>query len=170
MIALKVSKNLNSTTLEEILGSLRSHEIELEEDETLNKGNYVTRKTKRKSEKTNAFQDIKEKLEEDSDGEEEVSLLSKIINQLQKQRYKRSIGYIRLDGHSEKTFGQKKLGAERMVISFACKDFDQFNNNCPRLNRERPNQKFFKDKKSLMVTMTLNLQMMTLNKIKLTWC
>jgi hypothetical protein len=42
--ALKVSRDLNNTTLEEIISSLRSYEIELEADEPRKKVKYVALK------------------------------------------------------------------------------------------------------------------------------
>lgn len=55
-ISLKVSKNLNIKTLEELVSSLRSHEIKLKEDEPHKRGKYVALKSKGKSEKTRALQ------------------------------------------------------------------------------------------------------------------
>ena len=52
--ALKLSKDLNNTSLEELISSLRSHEIDLEEDEPRKKVIYVALKSK--SGKTKAFQ------------------------------------------------------------------------------------------------------------------
>lgn len=46
MIELMVSKNLNSTTLEELVNSLRSHEIDLEENEPQSKVMFMVLKTK----------------------------------------------------------------------------------------------------------------------------
>lgn len=54
--ALNVSKNLNITTLVELLSSLRSHEIEMEEDEPQRKGKIVALKSKGKTKKAKAFQ------------------------------------------------------------------------------------------------------------------
>lgn len=57
---LKVLKYMNKTILEELISSLRSHEIELEEDEPQKKINYVALKSKSKYEKVKAL-----KFEED---------------------------------------------------------------------------------------------------------
>ena len=56
--ALKLSKDLNSVSLEELVSSLRSHEIELEEDEPQKKNKSVALKSKsekRKSDRNKAF-------------------------------------------------------------------------------------------------------------------
>ena len=50
MTALKLAKDLNKVTLEELISSLRSHEIELNEDEPQKKNKFVALKSNRKSE------------------------------------------------------------------------------------------------------------------------
>lgn len=83
VIALKLSKDLNNTTLEELVSSLRSHEIELEEDETQRKVKFVALKPMGKSEKTKVVQvEEEEDSEEDSEEEDELYLLSIRVNQL----------------------------------------------------------------------------------------
>jgi predicted house-cleaning NTP pyrophosphatase (Maf/HAM1 superfamily) len=52
--ALKLTKDLNQISLEELISSLRSHEIELHEDEPLRRQKYVALKSS--PEKTKAFQ------------------------------------------------------------------------------------------------------------------
>lgn len=54
--ALKLLKDLNNISLKELVISLRSHEIELEEDEPKRKRMFVAPKYLEKSEKTKAFQ------------------------------------------------------------------------------------------------------------------
>lgn len=46
---LKVLKDLNSITLEELVSSMGSHEIEVEEDEPQRKKKYVSLKSKAKA-------------------------------------------------------------------------------------------------------------------------
>ena len=77
--ALKLAKDLNNTSLEELISSLRSHEIELQEDEPQKKGKSIALKSK--TEKTKAYQaeEESEESEEDSD-EDELSLISRKIN------------------------------------------------------------------------------------------
>lgn len=53
---IKVSKYLNKITLKELISSLRSHEIELEEDEPQKKIKFVALKSKCKHEKAKALQ------------------------------------------------------------------------------------------------------------------
>jgi hypothetical protein len=84
--ALKLSKDMNNINLEELVSSLRSHEIELEEDEPQKKIKSVALKSiseRRKSDRNNAFQaeeeDIDDSEKEDSDDEEELSLLTRRV-------------------------------------------------------------------------------------------
>ncbi|MCI31037.1 aspartyl-tRNA synthetase [Trifolium medium] len=53
--ALKVSRDLNNTTLEELISSLRSHEIELEADEHQKKVKSVALKSSNDFEKVQAL-------------------------------------------------------------------------------------------------------------------
>lgn len=79
---LKLFKDLNNATLEELVSSSRSHEIELEEDYPKRKVKLVALKSMGNSEKTKAFQAEEEESEEDSKEEDELSLLSIRVNQL----------------------------------------------------------------------------------------
>lgn len=86
-------EDLNRITLEKLVSSLRSHEINLEDDDPQRKENFVALKSKGKQEKTNALQDEEEEYEEGSDEEDELFTLSRRVNQLYKQRHKKSKGY-----------------------------------------------------------------------------
>lgn len=66
MTTLKVSKDMNKTTLGELIISLRSHEIELEEDESQKKIKYVALKSKGKPKKAKALLVEEKKYEERS--------------------------------------------------------------------------------------------------------
>ena len=85
VIALKLAKDLNKISLDELVSSLRSHEIELEEDEPQKKGKPLALKSNKKSDSK-----VLQAMEETSDGssseEDELSLLSRRVNQLWKQR------------------------------------------------------------------------------------
>jgi hypothetical protein len=91
--ALKLSKDLNNISLEELVSSLRSHEIELEEDEPQKKIKSValkSRSERHKPERNKAFQaeeeDNDDSEKEDSDDEEELSLLTRRVKQLWRKR------------------------------------------------------------------------------------
>lgn len=82
----KVSRNLNNTTLEELVISLRSHKIGLEEDEPQKKVNLMALKSKGKHEKAKTLQaEEDEKSKESSKEDDELFLLSIRINQLWNQ-------------------------------------------------------------------------------------
>ena len=79
--ALKLAKDLNKISLEELISSLRSHEIELEEDDPQKKGKSISLKSYKKYD-SKAFQ-----VEEENSGgslseEDELSLLSRRVQQL----------------------------------------------------------------------------------------
>ncbi|MCI56059.1 hypothetical protein A2U01_0077310, partial [Trifolium medium] len=77
--ALKISRDLNSTTLEELISSLKSHEIELEADEPRKKAKFVALKSSVEPEKVHIPpSDVDELCSEDVE-DEEVSLLSRRI-------------------------------------------------------------------------------------------
>lgn len=84
---IKLFKDLNNTTLEELVSSLRSHEIELEEDGPQRKVKFVALRSMGKFENSKAFQAEKEdESEEDFEEKYKLSLLSRRVRQLWKKR------------------------------------------------------------------------------------
>ena len=81
--ALKLAKDLNKISLEELVSSLRSHEIELEEDEPQKQGKPLALKSNRKSD-SKVLQTVEETYDGSSSKEDEPSLLSRRVNQLWK--------------------------------------------------------------------------------------
>ena len=80
--SLKLAKDLNKISLEELVISLRSHEIELEDDEPQKKGKSLSLKSNK-----HEIKFLKEKAEaenygESSSEEDELFFLSRRINQL----------------------------------------------------------------------------------------
>ena len=92
--AFKVSKDLNSISLEELISALRSHEIELDEFEPQKKGKFVALESTKKYE-TNTFQAKEGSSEDSASDEDELSLLSIRINQLWKHNQKKFKNYKR---------------------------------------------------------------------------
>ncbi|MCI50845.1 hypothetical protein A2U01_0072089, partial [Trifolium medium] len=87
----KISRDLNSTTLEELISSLRSHQIELDADEPQRKAKSVALKSSIESEKVHILpSDVDELCSEDVE-DEEVSIISRRINQLWKHRQRRGM-------------------------------------------------------------------------------
>lgn len=146
--ALKLSKDLNKISLEELISSLRSHEIELEEDETYKKGKSIDLKSNKKSE-SKAFQVIEESSGESSSEDDELSLLSRRINQLWKHR-QRKFRNFKKPNNRAKSSGHRK-SSKKEIVCYECKEPGHYKCECPKLQKERPKKKYEK-KKSLMAT------------------
>src|ERR1044072_8840468 len=149
--ALKVAKDLNSISLEELISSLRSPEIELQEDEPRRKVKSVALKSS--SRKAKALQAEEESEDSEESSEDELSLISRRINCLWKHRQGRrfSKGPRNGKGRFESTSGQKKA-ADKEVIFFECKEPGHYKNECPTLKKDGKPKKFHKGKKGLMAT------------------
>ena len=147
--ALKLAKNLNEISLEELISSLRSHEIELEEDEPQQKkGKSLALKSNKKYE-TKAFQAEEESSSSSSSEEDELSLISRRVKQLWKHRQKK---FRNTRSSNESSSGHKKT-RNKEVVCFECKEPGHYKSDCPKLQKEKPKKKFTKEKKkSLMAT------------------
>jgi hypothetical protein len=149
--ALKVSRDLNSTTLEELISSLRSHEIELEADEPQKKAKSVALKSSLESEEKHIPHSVVDEIYSEDVGDDEVSLLSQRINQLWKHRQRRLRTFNKGGGHSESTSNTMKRKTDREVICFECQEPYHFRSECPKLNKEKPKNTSSK-KKVLLAT------------------
>src|ERR1044072_5445425 len=105
--ALKLAKDLNKISLEKLISSLRSHEIELQEDEPQRINKYVALKSHSKKAKALQAEEELEASEENSDVDE-LSLISRRINRLWKHRHSKHKGPRNAKGRFESTSGQKK--------------------------------------------------------------
>src|ERR1044072_2320621 len=150
--ALKVAKDLNSISLEELISSLRSHEIELQEDEPRRKVKTVALKSSTRKAKALQAKEESEDSEEGSE-EDELSLISRRINRLWKHRQGRSFnkGPRNAKGRFESTSGQKMF-ADREVICFECNEPGHYKNDCPKLRKEEKFKRVQKGRKGLMAT------------------
>src|ERR1044072_8673265 len=150
--ALKVAKDLNSISLEELISSLRSHEIELQEDEPRRKVKSVALKSSSRKAKALQAKEESEDYEESSE-EDELSLISRRINRLWKHRQGRrfSNGPRNAKGRFESTSGHKKA-ADREIICFECNEPGHYKNECPKLKKDGKPKKFHKGRKGLMAT------------------
>ena len=147
--ALKLAKDLNNTSLEELVSSLRSHEIVLDQDEPQKRGKSIALKSDRRSAKSQALQaeEIEDSEGDSDDEEDELSLLSRRVNRL----WKRNQGNIfrssrRTRGHFESTSGQRKSSGNE-VICFECNEPGHYMNDYPKLLKEKPKKKALKGKK-----------------------
>src|ERR1044072_7390499 len=150
--ALKMAKDLNKISLEELISSLRSHEIELQEDEPRRKVKSVALKSSTRKGKALQAKEESEDSEEGSE-EDELSLISRRINRLWKHRQGRSFnnGPRNAKGRVESTSGQKKV-ADREVICFECNEPGHYKNDCPKLRKEEKFKRVQKGRKGLMAT------------------
>src|SRR3954470_17135630 len=105
--AFKIAKNLNEVSLEELINALRSHEIELDANEPQKKGKSIALKSNVKC--TNAFQAREEDPEESkSEEEDELSMISRRVNQLWKSKQRKFRGF-----RSSKRFEHGESSDER---------------------------------------------------------
>src|ERR1044072_6472190 len=150
--ALKMAKDLNKISLEELISSLRSHELELQEDEPQRKIKSVALKSNSRKSKVRQDKEESEDSEESSE-EDELSLISRRINHLWKHRYgRRSQGGRRnAKGRFESTSGQDEA-ADKEATCFECKKPGHYRNECPKLKKDKKSEKLHKGKKGLMAT------------------
>ena len=131
--ALKLAKDLNNTSLEELISSLRSHEIELQEDEPQKKGKSIALRSK--AEKARAYQAEEESEESDKDSDkDELSLISRKLHQLWKHRKSKFRGLRKTRGRSESTHGYKKAYGKETTF-FECKEPGHIKNDYPKLKK-----------------------------------
>src|SRR3954466_11881640 len=149
--AFKIVKNLNEVSLEELISALRSHEIELDANEPQKKGKSIALKSNVKK-CTNAFQAREEDPEEsESEEEDELSMISRRVNQLWKSKQRKFRGF-----RSSKRFERGESSGDRRsdkkkAVCYECNEPGNYKNECPKLQKENPKKKFHK-KKGLMAT------------------
>jgi hypothetical protein len=138
--ALKLSKDLNNISLEELVSSLRSREIELEEDEPQKKIKSValkSRSERRKSDRNKALQAeeeyIDESEKEDSDDEEELSLLTRRVKQLWR---KRNNNFRRPRPKGDRSESTSRGKSNKDITCYECKETGHYRNECPKLKKE----------------------------------
>ena len=146
--ALKLAKDLNKISLEELISSLRSHEIELEADEPQKQGKPLALKSNKKSE-SKVLQAVEETSDGSSSEEDELSLLSRRVNQLWKQRQRKfrnprrsdqnesSSRYRRSDSssryrRSEGSSGSRKPNTKD-ITCYECNEQGHYKSDCPKL-------------------------------------
>ncbi|XP_058776384.1 uncharacterized protein LOC131650702 [Vicia villosa] len=147
----KDDKNHQFASLEELISYLRSHEIELQEDEPQRKGKSIALKSR--SEKIKAFQAEKEDLEESEDDsdEDELSLISIILNHIWKYRKSKFRRSRRSKDRIGSSSSQKKADGNK-VIWYECKELGHYKNECPKLRKYKKPKKVFEAEKGLMAT------------------
>src|SRR3954454_18568614 len=149
--AFKIAKNLNEVSLEELISALRSHEIELDANEPQKKGKSIALKSNIKK-CTNAFQAREEDPEEsESEEEDELSLISRRLNQLWKSKQRKFRGVRSSNKFERGESSDDRRSDRKKVMCYECNEPGHFRNECPQLQKEHPKKKFHK-KKGLMAT------------------
>src|SRR4051812_24752697 len=154
--AFKIAKNLNEVSLEEFISALRSHEIELDANEPQKKGKSIALKSNIKK-CTNAFQAREEDPEEsESEEEDELSVISRRVNQLWKSKQRKFRGF-----RSSKRFERGESSGDRRsdkkkAVCYECNEPGHYKNECPKLQKENPKKKFHKKKVLWQHGMILN--------------
>src|SRR3954469_17785174 len=149
--AFKIAKNLNEVSLEELISALRSHEIELDANEPQKKGKSIALKSNIKK-CTNAFQAKEEDPEEsESEEEDELSMISRRVNQLWKSKQRKFRGFRSSKRFEHGESSDDRRSDKKKVMCYECNEPGHFKNECPKLQKENPKKKFHK-KKGLMAT------------------
>src|SRR3954465_9009954 len=149
--AFKISKNLNEVSLEELISSLRSHEIELDANEPQKKGKSIALKSNVKK-CTNAFQAEEEDSEEsESEEEDELSMISRRVNQLWKRKQRKFKNFRSSKKPERGESSGLRRSDKKKVTCFECNEPGHYKSECLKLQREKPKKKFQK-KKGLMAT------------------
>ncbi|WRX15882.1 zinc finger protein [Theobroma cacao] len=142
------AKDLNIITLNEICGSLLTHELEHKEEEEENR-----RETKEKKKSIALKASIlEEKLEELScDDDEELGLVAKKFKKLISRRNRRLTrrGFRKDQGASWKNRNKIDSNKKKELICYECKKLGHFKFECPLLKNETPK----KNKKSKIAMM-----------------
>lgn len=129
--AFKVSKDLNNTTLEEFISSLRSHEIEIEENEHQKKVKYVALKSKCKPGKDKTLKSEEEEFGEKSEEEDELSLLSRReTNSRRKYKQSSKASEEHVDDLSQ-PLGRSSLELTRMLPDLSANNLDIIKKSLP---------------------------------------
>lgn len=109
---------------------------------------YVALKSNKKFE-SKALQ-VLEEISEESSSEDELSLLSRRINQLWKHKQRKFRNCKNPYQCSESS--RQRKSSRKEVVCYECKEPCHFKSDCPKLQKEKPKKKFDKKKNSLMAT------------------
>src|ERR1051325_11175522 len=143
--AFKVSKDLNAISLEELISALRSHEIKLDEFEPQKNGKSIALKSTKNS-NVNTFQ-VEDGSSEDSESEDELSMISRRINKLWKYRQNKFKNHRRSEDKGESS--EHKRFSKRSIQCYECKEMGHVRSECPNVLKEKP-KKFFEKRRGMM--------------------
>ena len=133
--AIQEAKDLNTLPLEELLGSLMTHELQVKQhvnDEESKKKKTMALKISENMEESNESKD-------DSDDEDMALITRKFRRFMKKKKFEKKKPFIRKD---------EEKGKEKELTCFECKKPGHFKSECPQLKK---NPRRFK-KKAMMAT------------------
>ena len=151
--ALRAAKNLETMSLEELIGTLKVHELELLQDEGTRRSKSLALNVQKKklSNRASSSRPSSKALsaadetdgeseEEETDEEDEIAFISKKIRHMWRKKKE----------HTKWNSGSKKIYRERKdrtsVLCYECKKLGHFRSECP--DAKRPERSF--KKKSLL--------------------
>src|SRR4051812_17022747 len=133
--AFKIAKNLNDVSLEELINALISHEIELDANEPQKKGKSIALKSNLKK-CTNAFQVEEVDSEESESEEDELSMISRRVNQLWKSKQRKFKGFRSYKKPERGKSSGVRRSDKKKVTCFECKEQGHYKNECPKLQKK----------------------------------
>ncbi|WRX14525.1 GAG-pre-integrase domain - like 6 [Theobroma cacao] len=151
LTAICKAKDLNVITLDEICGSLLTHELELKEEEEEDK--REAKETKKSiTLKASIFEEELDSLSCDDD--EELAIVVRKFKKFIGQRNQRLAykGYKRNQSSSWRTKNKNESNKKEELICFECKKPRHFRSECPLLKEETPKKN--KKSKKAIVAMT----------------
>ncbi|XVF14914.1 hypothetical protein REPUB_Repub09cG0102200 [Reevesia pubescens] len=156
VIAIKEAKNLNTISLDEVCGSLLTHEQKMKEDEEEEKKENAAKK-KSIALKVSSFEDNLIQLSDISEDDEELALAARRFNRL---LLKRNPRYEKRSGRRDFNPSWKRKGKEELknfkqdqVVCYGCKQPGHYKYECPKLEEEKGKwSKEKKNKKAMVAT------------------
>ncbi|XP_073224711.1 uncharacterized protein [Cicer arietinum] len=137
--AISQAKNLESLPLEELIGTLRAHEIVLQEDKPVKKGKAIALKVSQEK----ITVPVEEESEENEQGDaDEIALLTRRIQRMMRRRDQIKKGF---QNRNPKTEIDKS-----QVTCFGCNKLGHYKAECP--SNKNPPKRFPFKKKSMMAT------------------
>nr|XP_027193509.1 uncharacterized protein LOC113788187 [Cicer arietinum] len=137
--AISQAKNLESLPLEELIGTLRAHEVVLQEDKPVKKGKAIALKVSQDK----ITVPVEEESEENEQGDaDEVTFLTRRIQKMMRRRDQIKKGF---QNRNPKTEIDKS-----QVTCFGCNKLGHYKAECP--SNKNPPKRFPFKKKSMMAT------------------
>lgn len=147
-------KNLDSMSLEELIGTQKVHKQELQQDEGLKKGKSFAlhvQKTTKESSSRPSYKGMSKALSVDnpSNEDDKLAFISRKIGKMLQTK----VG-TKWKNSSKKVFKEKGDKDKSFIIGYGCKKLEHFKSECPNLGKPKDKNKQYKSKgkKGLMST------------------